>query len=166
VLKAMVDKSVGETCGKNARPIPKYKFGTMIELPRACLVADKLANYSDYFSFGTNDLTQTTMGISRDDCKPVISAYKEQGIIAVDPFVSLDQEGVGALIRIAILGAKKSNPSILLGVCGEHGGDVASIKFFCDNGLDYVSCSPYRIPIARLAAAQFYVKQKTLNQSC
>jgi pyruvate,orthophosphate dikinase len=132
----------------------KYQVGTMIELPRAAIRADELAEYAEFFSFGTNDLTQTTFGISRDDSGKFLDYYLRKGIIEKDPFVTLDQEGVGDLIRIAAERGRKTRPNIKLGICGEHGGDPASIDFCERAGLDYVSCSPYRVPIARLAAAQ------------
>ena len=132
----------------------EYSVGTMIELPRACVTADRIAEVADFFSFGTNDLTQTTFGLSRDDAGKFLPAYVEQGIVAKDPFVSLDIEGVGALIRMAAERGRATKPGLKLGICGEHGGDPASIAFCEQAGLDYVSCSPYRVPVARLAAAQ------------
>ncbi|MEO5345912.1 MAG: pyruvate, phosphate dikinase [Magnetococcus sp. YQC-9] len=129
-------------------------IGTMIELPRAALVADVLAEDAEFFSFGTNDLTQTTLGISRDDATPFITAYLEKGLVAVDPFVSLDQSGVGQLVEMGVKKGRATRKTIKVGVCGEHGGDPASIGFFEKVGLDYVSCSPFRVPVARLAAAQ------------
>ena len=129
-------------------------IGTMIELPRAALVADRIAETADFFSFGTNDLTQTTFGFSRDDAGKFLPHYIEAGILPKDPFISIDQEGVGALVRLAVEKGRRTQPAIKLGVCGEHGGDPASIDFFERIGLDYVSCSPYRLPIARLACAQ------------
>jgi pyruvate,orthophosphate dikinase len=131
-----------------------YLIGTMIELPRAALVADKIAEVADFFSFGTNDLTQTTFGLSRDDAGKFLPHYVEAGILPKDPFVSLDIEGVGALVRIATDRGRATRPNIKLGICGEHGGDPASIAFCEEVSLDYVSCSPYRVPVARLAAAQ------------
>jgi pyruvate,orthophosphate dikinase len=131
-----------------------YMVGTMIELPRAAIRAGDLAEDAEFFSFGTNDLTQTTFGISREDYNGFLAAYLEKGIFERDPFVTLDEEGVGDLIRIAAERGRKSRPDIKLGICGEHGGDPASIGFCEEVGLDYVSCSPYRVPIARLAAAQ------------
>ena len=131
-----------------------YEVGTMIELPRAALTADRLAQKADFFSFGTNDLTQTTFGISRDDSGFFLPKYVEKGIYPCDPFVSIDLDGVGHLIRIAAAKSRKVKPRIGLGICGEHGGDPASIAFCHKIGLDYVSCSPYRVPQARLAAAQ------------
>jgi pyruvate,orthophosphate dikinase len=132
----------------------EYSVGTMIELPRACVIADKIAEVADFFSFGTNDLTQTTFGLSRDDAGKFLPAYVEQGIVPKDPFVSLDVEGVGALIRMATERGRSTKAGLKLGICGEHGGDPASIAFCEQAGLDYVSCSPYRVPVARLAAAQ------------
>ena len=126
----------------------------MIELPRAAIRADELAANAEFFSFGTNDLTQTTFGISRDDSGRFLGAYLDKAIFERDPFVTLDQEGVGELIRIAAERGRAKRADIKLGICGEHGGDPASIAFCDDAGLDYVSCSPYRVPIARLAAAQ------------
>jgi pyruvate, orthophosphate dikinase len=136
-----------------------YTFGTMIELPRAAIVADELAAVSDFFSFGTNDLTQTTLGISRDDAGKFLGAYVEAGIFAKDPFQTIDKDGVGALVEMARERGRKVKPKIKLGICGEHGGDPASIHFFGKAGLDYVSCSPFRVPIARLAAAQAALQQ-------
>ena len=130
------------------------KTGVMIELPRACLRAAQLAEFTDFFSFGTNDLTQTTFGISRDDAGKFLSDYDRQNLMRADPFHTLDTYGVGELIRIACERGRAVNPDLTLGICGEHGGDPASIQFFESMGLDYVSCSPYRVPIARLAAAQ------------
>jgi len=132
----------------------EYSVGTMIELPRACVTADKIAEVADFFSFGTNDLTQTTFGLSRDDAGKFLPDYVEQGIVPKDPFVSIDVEGVGALIRMAAERGRATKPGLKLGICGEHGGDPASIGFCEQVGLDYVSCSPYRVPVARLAAAQ------------
>jgi pyruvate,orthophosphate dikinase len=137
-----------------------YMVGTMIELPRAALLADKLAETAEFFSFGTNDLTQTTFGISRDDSGRFLNPYIEKGIFEKDPFVSLDQEGVGTLIKIAAEKGKKQRPDIKMGICGEHGGDPASIAFCHGAGLAYVSCSPYRVPVARLAAAQAAIAAK------
>jgi pyruvate,orthophosphate dikinase len=126
----------------------------MIELPRAALMADEIAEVGSFFSFGTNDLTQTTLGVSRDDAARFLTHYVDKGIYARDPFVSLDVEGVGQLIEIAANKGRATRPEIKLGICGEHGGDPASIAFCEKVGLDYVSASPYRVPIARLAAAQ------------
>jgi pyruvate,orthophosphate dikinase len=132
-----------------------YAFGTMIELPRAALRAGELAQHANFFSFGTNDLTQTTLGFSRDDAQGrFLTYYLEHGILATDPFATLDKVGVGELMRIAVERARVENPQIAIGICGEHGGDPASIAFCEELGLDYVSCSPFRLPVARLAAAQ------------
>jgi pyruvate,orthophosphate dikinase len=138
----------------------EYKVGTMIELPRAALMADRLAETAEFFSFGTNDLTQTTFGISRDDSGRFLNPYIEKGIFEKDPFVSLDQDGVGELIHIAAEKGRATRPDIKLGICGEHGGDPASIAFCHRQGLGYVSCSPYRVPVARLAAAQAAIAAK------
>jgi pyruvate, orthophosphate dikinase len=136
-----------------------YQVGTMIELPRAALRAGDIAHSAEFFSFGTNDLTQTALGISRDDAASFLGPYTAKGILAADPFVTLDQEGVGELVRIAVERGQATRPDIKLGICGEHGGDPASIGFCEEIGLDYVSCSPYRVPIARLAAAQAAIGQ-------
>jgi pyruvate,orthophosphate dikinase len=138
---------------ETGRPI-EYLIGTMIELPRAALRAADIAGSAEFFSFGTNDLTQTTFGISRDDSARFLNEYAAKGIITLDPFVSLDVEGVGELVAIAAERGRQARAGIKLGICGEHGGDPASIRFCEEVGLDYVSCSPYRVPVARLAAAQ------------
>jgi len=132
--------------------------GTMIELPRAALRAGDIAHEAEFFSFGTNDLTQTTLGISRDDAASFIEHYKKQGVIEQDPFVTIDQDAVGELIEIAANRGRATRSQLKLGICGEHGGDPASIHFCQRIGLNYVSCSPYRVPIARLAAAQAAIK--------
>ena len=132
----------------------EYQTGTMIELPRACLMAGDIAQTAEFFSFGTNDLTQTTYGISRDDAAGFLGTYMSRGILDVDPFVSLDQDGVGELVKIGVQRGRKTRAGLKMGICGEHGGDPASVAFCHHIGLDYVSCSPYRVPIARLAAAQ------------
>jgi pyruvate,orthophosphate dikinase len=139
----------------------EFLIGTMIELPRAALQADKIAEHAQFFSFGTNDLTQTTLGISRDDAGRFLATYVSEGIFDADPFQSIDQKGVGQLVEMAIEKGRKTSPKIKLGVCGEHGGDPASIEFFHRVGLDYVSCSPYRVPIARLAAAQAAISERS-----
>jgi pyruvate,orthophosphate dikinase len=131
-----------------------YKIGTMIELPRAAITAAEIAKGADFFSFGTNDLTQTTYGLSRDDAGKFLPDYLRHGLYAVDPFVSLDQSGVGFLVAHAVREGRSTNASMHMGICGEHGGDPRSVEFCHFNGLDYVSCSPFRVPIARLAAAQ------------
>jgi pyruvate,orthophosphate dikinase len=148
-IDAMAEKVAAETKSKLT-----YQVGTMIELPRAALKAGEIAATAEFFSFGTNDLTQTAFGISRDDAASFLGIYTAKGILPADPFVSIDREGVGELIRIATERGRKVRPKIKLGICGEHGGDPASVAFCHEVGLDYVSCSPFRVPIARLAAAQ------------
>jgi pyruvate,orthophosphate dikinase len=150
-----VAKSVMDETGTHI----DYLVGTMIELPRAAIRADAIAGTAEFFSFGTNDLTQTTFGISRDDAASFLETYRQKGIVEQDPFVSIDVDGVGELVRMAAEKGRKTRPGIKLGICGEHGGDPASIHFCEDVGLEYVSCSPYRVPIARLAAAQAAVKK-------
>ncbi|HEY6462278.1 MAG TPA: pyruvate, phosphate dikinase, partial [Polyangiaceae bacterium] len=150
-MRAIVDGVAKEVLGGTTIT---FSFGTMIELPRAAILAGELAQSAEFFSFGTNDLTQATMGLSRDDAGKFLPAYVETGILPRDPFVSIDQEGVGALVVLAAERGRKARPKLKLGICGEHGGDPASIGFFQQTGLDYVSCSPFRVPIARLAAAQ------------
>jgi pyruvate,orthophosphate dikinase len=142
-----------------------YQVGTMIELPRAALLAGEIAKSAEFFSFGTNDLTQTALGISRDDAASFLGPYTAKGILPADPFVTLDQEGVGELVRIAAERGRKTRPDIKLGICGEHGGDPASIAFCERTGLDYVSCSPFRVPIARLAAAQAALGKQAASQA-
>jgi pyruvate,orthophosphate dikinase len=153
ILKEMVDR-VGEGIMKREGVEVPYLVGTMIELPRAALLAGEIAKTAEFFSFGTNDLTQTTYGLSRDDAASFIGAYQKLGIFEQDPFVTLDTTGVGELIKIAAERGRAARPGLKLGICGEHGGDPASVRFCHEVGLDYVSCSPYRVPIARLAAAQ------------
>ncbi|MBR2705779.1 MAG: pyruvate, phosphate dikinase [Mogibacterium sp.] len=138
----------------------KYMVGTMIEIPRAALTADEVAEEAEFFSFGTNDLTQMGFGFSRDDTGAIIKEYVDKGILEADPFQSLDQTGIGKLVRMAVEGGKKTRPNIKLGICGEHGGDPASVHFCHEVGLNYVSCSPFRVPIARLAAAQAAIEEK------
>ena len=152
-LKQLVDETAAEVMKEKGATIA-YLVGTMIELPRAALRAGELAEDAEFFSFGTNDLTQTTLGISRDDSSNFIEIYKQRGLVEHDPFVTIDQEGVGELISLAAQRGRATRPDIKLGICGEHGGDPASIKFCQSLGLSYVSCSPYRVPVARLAAAQ------------
>ena len=138
----------------------RFKVGTMIELPRAAIIADQVAEVADFFSFGTNDLTQTTFGLSRDDSGKFLPSYVEMGILEEDPFVSLDHDGVGFLVSHATKLGKKVNNSMHIGICGEHGGEPKSIDFCHQLGLDYVSCSPFRVPVARLAAAQSALKER------
>ena len=159
ILKDLVNKTAKEIQKKNSVKI-KYFVGTMIELPRAALRANDIAKYADFFSFGTNDLTQTTFGISRDDSGKFLNDYVENKIFNKDPFVSIDERGVGELIKIATEKGRMQKKSLKLGICGEHGGDPSSIDFCEKSKLNYVSCSPYRVPIARLAAAQAYLKKK------
>ena len=159
ILKNLVVKTA-EKIQKAHRIKIKYFVGTMIELPRAALRAKDIAKFADFFSFGTNDLTQTTFGISRDDSGKFLNDYIENKIFNKDPFISIDERGVGELIQIAVERGKKQKKSLKLGICGEHGGDPKSIEFCARIGLDYVSCSPYRVPVARLAAAQAYLKGK------
>ena len=158
ILKDLVN-GVAAELAQEGNTMSDYIVGTMIELPRAALRAGDIAEIADFFSFGTNDLTQTTLGISRDDAASFMDSYVRQGLFTQDPFASLDQEGVGELIETACKRGRESRPGIKLGVCGEHGGDPASIHFFEKCGLNYVSCSPYRVPIARLAAAQARLKR-------
>jgi pyruvate,orthophosphate dikinase len=138
-----------------------YLIGTMIELPRACLVANKIAKSAEFFSFGTNDLTQTTYGFSRDDIGGFLPVYLDENILMQDPFQSIDVAGVGQLVQLAVEKGRGERPTLKIGICGEHGGDPDSIEFFHNSGLDYVSCSPFRIPVARLAAAQAELKTTT-----
>jgi pyruvate, orthophosphate dikinase len=153
VTRSQVERVAKQVFFEAGQAIP-YTIGTMIELPRAALTADQIAEAADFFSFGTNDLTQTTFGLSRDDAGKFLPRYIEIGVLAKDPFVSIDTEGVGALMRIGTEKGRERKPGLKLGICGEHGGDPASIAFCETIGLDYVSCSPYRVPVARLAAAQ------------
>ncbi|MCA1476953.1 pyruvate, phosphate dikinase [Bradyrhizobium sp. NBAIM08] len=164
LVKARIDATaqavMRETNAKLA-----YQVGTMIELPRACLLAGEIAQSAEFFSFGTNDLTQTTYGISRDDAASFLGPYVAKGILTVDPFISLDQEGVGELVKIGVARGRKTRTSLKVGICGEHGGDPASVAFCHHIGLDYVSCSPYRVPIARLAAAQAALGKAIASQA-
>jgi pyruvate,orthophosphate dikinase len=162
IMKTLIDntaKAVFEEKGGSV----EYMVGTMIELPRAALIADRIAQTAEFFSFGTNDLTQTTLGLSRDDAASFLPDYAAKGIFAKDPFTSLDVDGVGQLVELAAERGRKTNDAIKLGICGEHGGDPASIQFCEDVGLNYVSCSPYRVPIARLSAAQASIKNAKEN---
>jgi pyruvate, orthophosphate dikinase len=145
-----------------------YQIGTMIELPRAALKADEIAagpNGAEFFSFGTNDLTQTCLGLSRDDAAPILANYTASGIFEIDPFISIDQDGVGELVRIGTAKGRRVKPDLKIGICGEHGGDPASVTFCHVTGLNYVSCSPFRVPIARLAAAQAAISGATGNST-
>jgi pyruvate,orthophosphate dikinase len=153
LMKELVVRAHEQIKDQTGVEVP-YALGTMIELPRAALLAGDLTSSAEFFSFGTNDLTQMTYGYSRDDSGRFLPQYVEQGVLPHDPFQSLDQEGVGQLVRMSCERGREARPDLHLGVCGEHGGDPASIEFFDRVGLDYVSCSPYRVPVARLAAAQ------------
>jgi len=152
-LKELVDRVAGEVMAASGVELG-YLVGTMIELPRAALRAGEIAEAAEFFSFGTNDLTQTTFGLSRDDAAGFLGIYEQRGILPQDPFISIDVNGVGELVRIGVERGRGTRPELKLGICGEHGGDPDSIRFCQSVGLDYVSCSPYRVPIARLAAAQ------------
>ncbi len=154
LVRGLVEGAVAEAQDAVGREVP-HSIGTMLELPRACLVADRIARHADFFSFGTNDLTQTAIGLSRDDVEgKFLGRYIEVGILDRSPFETIDEPGVGELVRVGTERGRSSNPELVVGVCGEHGGDPASVAFFHEAGLDYVSCSPYRVPIARVAAAQ------------
>jgi pyruvate,orthophosphate dikinase len=153
MLKEVIERTAEKVKAERGAEL-SYSIGTMIELPRAALQAGRIAGTTEFFSFGTNDLTQTTWGLSRDDAGSFLPEYKAKGIVEQDPFVSLDQEGVGELLRMATERGRGVKPKLKVGICGEHGGDPSSIEFCESIGLDYVSCSPFRVPIARLAAAQ------------
>ena len=164
LVKARID-AMAAAVSQEKGAVVDYQVGTMIELPRACLAAHEIAKTAEFFSFGTNDLTQTGLGISRDDAASFLGAYTAQGILPADPFVTIDRDGVGELVRIGVERGRKTRPDIKLGICGEHGGDPASVAFCHEVGLDYVSCSPYRVPIARLAAAQAALGVKPAGQA-
>jgi pyruvate,orthophosphate dikinase len=158
-VKDVVVKTADEVIAKAGVKLD-YKVGTMIEIPRAAVTADEIAKEAEFFSFGTNDLTQMTFGFSRDDAGKFLEEYYNKKIYESDPFAKLDQVGVGKLIETAVKLGKQTRPDIKLGICGEHGGDPSSVEFCHRVGLNYVSCSPYRVPIARLAAAQAAVKKE------
>jgi pyruvate,orthophosphate dikinase len=153
VQREIVDRVAKEVMTQKGTRV-KYLVGTMIELPRAAITADQIATVADFFSYGTNDLTQMVFGLSRDDAGKFLPFYRETGVLGSDPFVSIDRPGVGEVIRIGVERGRQSNSKLEIGICGEHGGDPSSIEFCHLLGMDYVSCSPYRVPIARLAAAQ------------
>jgi pyruvate,orthophosphate dikinase len=157
VIKDMIKETVDNIIAAEGVNIP-YTIGTMIEIPRACLSADEIAQEADFFSFGTNDLTQMTFGYSRDDAGKFLGEYVNKELLEKDPFEVLDQKGVGKLVKMGVELGRSSKPNIKLGICGEHGGEPSSIEFFYNLGLNYVSCSPFRVPIARLAAAQAFIK--------
>jgi pyruvate,orthophosphate dikinase len=160
-LRALTERIAAEEAPELA-----YLCGTMIELPRACIRAAEIAQYADFFSFGTNDLTQTTLGFSRDDAEgKFLAVYLQQGVLDANPFERLDQDGVGELMRIAVERGRAAKPQIKLGICGEHGGEPSSVQFCHTLGLDYVSCSPYRVPLARLAAAQAALRERGATYS-
>src|SRR5213076_3279113 len=161
-LKLQIDivRRAAEDVAKKKKTKFDYLVGTMIEIPRAALLADEIARDAQFFSFGTNDLTQTTLGMSRDDSGSFLPAYAELDIVDTNPFASIDQRGVGKLMEMTRDLGRKTRPKIKLGICGEHGGDPNSVKFCHRLGLDYVSCSPFRIPIARLAAAQAAIAEQ------
>lgn len=164
LVKARID-ATAQAVMRETNTKLAYQVGTMIELPRACLLAGEIAESAEFFSFGTNDLTQTTYGISRDDAASFLGPYVAKGILSVDPFISLDQEGVGELVKIGVARGRKTRAKLKVGICGEHGGDPASVAFCHHIGLDYVSCSPYRVPIARLAAAQAALGKAVASQA-
>jgi pyruvate,orthophosphate dikinase len=153
LVKGRIDAMAAAVAKETGAKV-RYQVGSMIELPRASLMAGEIAQAAEFFSFGTNDLTQTTFGISRDDAASFLGIYTTRGILKTDPFVSIDREGVGEMMRIGVERGRKTRKNLKIGICGEHGGDPASVAFCHELGLDYVSCSPFRVPIARLAAAQ------------
>jgi pyruvate,orthophosphate dikinase len=153
-LRALVEQEIAAVVAERPGAKVKPTIGTMIEVPRAALTADLLAKYADFFSFGTNDLTQMGYALSRDDAGKFLPDYVESGIMPDDPFVSVDEEGIGRLMEIGVVGGRRTRPGLKVGICGEHGGDPKSIRFCAKIGFDYVSCSPFRVPVARLAAAQ------------
>jgi len=163
LLKADIEQTANQVFAEKKMKIP-YLIGTMIEIPRAAITADRIAESAEFFSFGTNDLTQMTLGFSRDDAGSFLGAYIEKGIFEKDPFQSLDQEGVGFLVQLGVEKGRKTRPDLKVGICGEHGGDPASVMFCHQVGMNYVSCSPYRVPIARLAAAQAGIKFKAAKK--
>jgi pyruvate,orthophosphate dikinase len=164
LVKARID-AMAQAVEKEQNTKLTYDVGTMIELPRACLMAGDIAQTAEFFSFGTNDLTQTAFGISRDDAASFLGTYVSKGILEIDPFISVDRDGVGELVKIGVERGRKTRPDLKVGICGEHGGDPASVAFCHEIGLDYVSCSPYRVPIARLAAAQAALGKTVASQA-
>jgi len=164
IVKERID-AMAEAVTKETGSKLKYQVGTMIELPRAALLADEIAQSAEFFSFGTNDLTQTTFGISRDDAASFLGIYAARGILPGDPFVSIDRAGVGALVEIGVERGRRTRRNLKVGICGEHGGDPASVTFCHEVKLDYVSCSPFRVPIARLAAAQAALGKKAAGEA-
>jgi pyruvate,orthophosphate dikinase len=158
-LQAKIINDTAEAVFKERGKRIDYKIGTMIEVPRAAVTAGRIAEVAEFFSFGTNDLTQMTYGYSRDDAGKFLKVYQDLGILKNDPFEVLDQEGVGSLMRQAVTSGRQVKPTLKVGICGEHGGEPSSVEFCHTLGMNYVSCSPYRVPIARLAAAQAAVKE-------
>jgi pyruvate,orthophosphate dikinase len=159
-LRALVEDEIAKVLAVYPKSKVRIPIGTMIEVPRAALTADAIANYADFFSFGTNDMTQMAYALSRDDAQKFLPDYLETGILEDDPFVSIDRDGIGQLIRMGVERGRKTQPHLKVGICGEHGGDPKSVQFCDEAGLDYVSCSPYRVPVARLAAAQAAIQSK------
>ena len=159
MLRENAEKVIASVFAKQGIEV-EHKIGTMIEIPRAAITADEVAKYADFFSFGTNDLTQMTFGYSRDDIGGFLPDYLGQGVLERDPFQAIDQSGVGVLVEMAAKKSRALKPEIKLGICGEHGGEGSSIDFCYRTGLNYVSCSPYRVPLARLSAAQAVLKNK------
>jgi pyruvate,orthophosphate dikinase len=164
LIKARIDATAQSVIRETGAKL-SYQVGTMIELPRACLAAGEIAVSAEFFSFGTNDLTQTTFGISRDDAASFLGTYIAKGIVEIDPFISIDRSGVGELVKIGVARGRKSRPNLKVGICGEHGGDPVSVAFCHEIGLNYVSCSPYRVPIARLAAAQAALRKTVASKA-
>jgi pyruvate,orthophosphate dikinase len=162
-MRALIERVAKEVMERTHVTL-NYKIGTMIELPRAAIIADQMAEYSEFFSFGTNDLTQTTFGISRDDAEgKFLLYYVENGLLPENPFQVLDEDGVGYLIKLAVEKGRRTRPELEVGICGEHGGDPKSIHFCHKAGLNYVSCSPFRVPVARLAAAHAALKDQGIK---
>jgi pyruvate,orthophosphate dikinase len=163
-LRRLAEGVIAEVRREYSGSRVRVSIGTMIEVPRAALTADLIAQHADFFSFGTNDLTQMGYALSRDDAANFLPDYIEEGLIEVDPFVSIDEAGIGQLVRLGAERGRQTRPNLKLGICGEHGGDPASVRFFASVGLDYVSCSPYRIPLARLASAQAAISMRASQQ--
>jgi pyruvate,orthophosphate dikinase len=159
-LRALAEDEIAKVMKAQSGKKVKISIGTMIEVPRAALVADEIAKHADFFSFGTNDLTQMAYALSRDDAQKFLPEYLETGILEDDPFVSIDRDGIGQLVRIGVERGRSTRPDIKVGICGEHGGDPKSVQFCDEAGLDYVSCSPFRVPVARLAAAQAAIRSE------
>ncbi len=164
-LRKMAEEVISDVRRANPGARLRPAIGTMIEVPRAALTADKIAEHADFFSFGTNDLTQMGYALSRDDAGNFLPQYVDEGLIDADPFVSIDEDGIGQLVQMGAERGRRTRPDLKLGVCGEHGGDPASVRFFASVGLDYVSCSPYRVPLARLAAAQAAIQERARAES-